>query len=269
MTENDRSKMDKFNGQYFIPEGKIHAVVLMGPGLNLNPLKMLPLAFALLEKSYAVCLINLEQSSKDDLDSHWEQSTVKLLNKLPTSCKNKPLVTLGFSLAVLHFLDLTDKEVIRPQLMISLAPPFCFAKILSPIKLIPMIPFNMKFFSLNFSDYRYRICTSVKEYRALIKLQNKKLENSIRVRNIPHLIYLSKKDELLSYKNIEKIVFEHKEWTLKEIIRSPKIKFGFNHLIIDEQTIGQKEFEEILDGIDRFIKKHLTMRNNDTSFLSI
>jgi len=260
MTVNDRTENNNFRGEIIRPKNNPIAVVLIGPGLNLNPIKMRAIANALVNLNFTACLINLDQKASNSsisLEEQWQNTTLELYRSLPPSHQNLPLITLGYSISTLHFLDIVAKGVVLPAAMISMAPPIKTRLSLIPIKILAALPYNFSIRSLNYSHYRYRKSTTILEYKTLFRLQNLKLENTLKLQSIPHLILSSKKDELIDTKSLIKLVNAKEKWSFIEVKRDSDKVLTYHHLLIDPESLGQNAFDEMIDGIVLFIKKHV------------
>lgn len=221
------------------------AVVLIAHGLNLHPKKMDHLARFFTDQNCDVLRIALgsdplkwEEKFGDDYDKAREHAEVL----------ERPLYFVGYSLGALtglYFMQKNPTHVFKK--MALFAPPVhtrAFARLSAWLSyLIPggCLP------SLNLKEYRDRPYTTLAEYRMMYAFQKEVAKTSL---TIPALIILSRRDELIHYKKMEKFASQNGHSTLLSISNhgSPLPK-KYHHLMIDDLSLGQSEWEKILKSL--------------------
>lgn len=224
------------------------AVVLLAHGLNLHPKKMDALARFFTEHNCDVLRIALgpdpkkwEEKFGDDYDKAREHADIL----------QRPLYFVGHSLGALTGLYFMLKNPVHEFKKMALFAPAIhtrpFARLSAWLSyIVPggCLP------SLNLQDYRERDYTTLAEYRKLYEFQKEVRQAKI---EIPALIILSRKDELIHYKKMEKFASQNSNCTLMEISNqgSPLPK-KYHHLMIDDRSLGQSEWEKILKNLTAY-----------------
>jgi esterase/lipase len=104
--------------------------------------------------------------------------------------------------------------------------------------------------------YRANYGTSMAAYKALFELEKKLLKTKFALSNSNTLIFIDPKDELISSAELKKQIkkFGLTNWELVKIDAKTKSAYKFHHLIIDEQRVGQKTWEQITLHIKNFLQ---------------
>lgn len=224
---------------------KTKAVVLIAHGLNLHPAKMDSLARFFTEKNCDVLRMALgsdpekwEEKFADDYDKAREHAEVL----------ERPLYFVGYSLgalAGLHFmLKNPDHEFRKMALFAPAIHTKAFARLSAWLSyIVPggCLP------SLNLKDYRERNYTTLAEYRKMYEFQKDVQPAAV---GIPALIILSRKDELIHFKKMEKFASQNRNCTLMEISNHGSLlPKKYHHLMIDDMSLRQSEWEKILKNL--------------------
>ena len=241
-------------------------IFLIVHGLNLKPSKMNTIANYWSSKGYSVLRGTLSGhfGSKEEMltitQKKWRKDVTNLIcESLNESRQNNvPLYFLGYSLGAATLLD-TIKSMGFPnpfKKMILLAPAIRIKWFANLTKILSFFSSKIMIPSASLIDYRSQSGTSTAAYTALHKI----IENigpSYSLLNIPTLIYLDPKDELISKYDLEKLskYEELNNWNLKLIRKEDSpLKKNYHHLIIDPLTLGKKPFQQMMENLRNFIE---------------
>ncbi|MFO7556304.1 MAG: alpha/beta hydrolase [Desulfobacterales bacterium] len=172
--------------------------------------------------------------------------------------KNVPLFFIGFSMGGLMGADLfASYPDVCFDKMVLFAPAFklhgitYFGKLLSPFPRL-VIP------TLASTSYLTNSGTPMAAYNALFEAVRHFNKNIHRKLNIPTIILIDKKDELVSYQGLRRMVEKENldQWKFHLIQKGQiDVKEKMNHLIIDEPSVGK----DIWNEIQTIIIKHLLL----------
>ena len=162
--------------------------------------------------------------------------------------KQVPLFLIGFSLGGLMGATLlASYSDVYFNRMVLLAPAiyihkiYFFAKLLSPFPRL-VIP------SLLMGSYCSNRGTPMAAYNALFEGIEHFNKNMAQKLNVPTVIFIDKKDELVSYRRLKCIIRNRRlhQWKLHPVKRYTKgTKEKMKHLIIDESSIGKEAWNEM------------------------
>ena len=138
-----------------------------------------------------------------------------------------------------------------------------FAPALTPRMYTRLVLFLVKIFPFlpSRSSRKYianREGTSAAAYRALFLLERMLKRGKIsEILNIPTTVMMRREDELVSYRGIKQFIDNNRlsNWSLKPIPRKEKrlvVDGAFQHLIIDEKSVGSKQWEVVIETIQEF-----------------
>ncbi len=249
---------------------KPSGVVLVVHGLNLNPTRMKGIVSVLNSINLEVILLSLkghgdnfdktfgESDEKARLNSfrkvtyqQWKSEIEEAYQRVNDRANEliSPKYFVGYSLGGLMGCDLmVSLKNHGFDKMILFAPAINTHRIRVPfLKLLYFFP-SLVIPSLSPSNYRANRGTPIAGYVSLLEaLQNLKTKFNGAL-NIPTVIFIDKKDELVSYQKLISQIKNHqlKHWTVHKIIRHPgQLKYPFHHLIIDENSAGKKDWSII------------------------
>jgi len=248
---------------------RIKGVALVIHGLNLQPDKMESI-IALLTHSY-IDILNLSLrghgknyvqkaavgNSRARMETFktvsyklWIKETYRAYDLARNRSREKkvPLFLIGFSLGGLMgatlFASYPDVYFDR---MVLLTPAlyvhkiYYLAKILSPFPRLVIPSFFMKSYCANRG-------TPVAGYNALFEaIEHFKKKMAAKL-NVPTLIFIDTRDELVSYRRLKRIIKngELHQWRLHPVKKSTTgVKEKMHHLIIDESSIGKDAWNEM------------------------
>lgn len=225
------------------------AVVILAHGLNLLPSKMDQLARFFTSKKCDVLRISLGPNSNrwvekfnDDYDKALEHAQTL----------ERPLYFVGFSLGALlgvHF------QICRPHhqfAKMALIAPATHTHFYTKLPAF-LGHFFPKFIlpSKNLIEYRSRSGVSLSEYKKMHSLQqeiiSKFTNDSL---STPTLLVTSQRDELVSSSKLTKFAESNPAWKSLEISNnSSQLPKKYHHLMIDLETVGNKEWEKLLNSL--------------------
>jgi alpha-beta hydrolase superfamily lysophospholipase len=161
-----------------------------------------------------------------------------------------PLFFVGFSMGGLLGVDLlSSNPSVKFDKMVLFAPAIkmhirnSFLKILSPFPRI-VIP------SIAHKSYLTNDGTSIAAYNALFEMYVH-LENNLDPRiNIPTVVFIDKQDELISFSGLQNMIQDQNldQWKIHPVQKDKTAtKIKMHHLIIDEASVGNNMWQEIVD----------------------
>lgn len=251
-------------------EEKPSGVVLVVHGLNLNPIRMKGIVSVLNSINLEVLLLSLrghgenfdktsgECEEKARLNSfrkvtyqQWKSEIEEAYQQMIAKANkhNCPKYFVGYSLGGLMGCNLmVSLKSHGFNKMILFAPAITTHRIRVPFfKLLYLFP-GLVVPSLSPTNYRANRGTPIAGYVSLLEgLQNYKAKLNDAL-NIPTIIFIDKKDELVSYQKLVSQIKNHrlKQWTVHKLVRHPRqLKYPFHHLIIDENSAGKKDWSII------------------------
>ena len=248
-------------------------IALVIHGLNLRPDKMESIIARLTDSNIEALNLSLQghgdnyirsvesdnsdarlQSFKEVSYQLWMEETSYAYRaaKNRSDQKNVPLFLIGFSLGGLMGADLLvtvpevqfDKMVLfAPALKMHLRN--YIIRVLSPFPRLT-IP------SLTLGSYQANASTPMAGYNALFASVKHVEENVSPKLNIPTLVFIDKKDELVSYSGLKKMVANEKldQWRFYMVQKeNTKGSTKINHLIIDAPSTGKRVWKDMMDAM--------------------
>jgi esterase/lipase len=248
---------------------RINGVALVIHGLNLQPDKMESIIALLTHSGLDVLNLSLRGHGKNyvqkaNVDSSrarmetfktvsyelWIKETYRAYGLAGNRSREKqvPLFLIGFSLGGLMGATLfaSYPEVYFDR-MVLLTPAlyvhkiYYLAKILSPFPRLVIPSFLIKSYCSNRG-------TPVAGYNALFEAIEHLKKNITAKLNVPTLILIDTRDELVSYRRLKRIIKHGKlhRWRLHPVKKDTTgVKEKMHHLIIDESSIGKDAWNEM------------------------
>jgi len=264
--------------EVFFPKEQPKAIALVVHGLNLKPTRMNSLVSLIRDEGIVVLNMALagHRGNYQDLEqvsrTQWlqdYQEAMDTIKQLQSRFGDLPLYFLGKSLGALTFVDfVTEQEKPAFERAILLAPALELrwrSHILKPLSHIhPKIPIP----SASRSEDRIYNRLPAQCYGALydvfdhvqFKLQKKPFD-------VPSLIYIHPKDELVSYPRLLKSIGSKMYTNAKLVAIDQKsaIGLGFFHMIVDEETMGEGVWGDFCQDLKNFFNpaKPLALRFNN------
>lgn len=256
---------------------RINGVALVIHGLNLRPDKMASI-IGLLTHSY-IDVLNLSLRGhgknyvqKTNVDSNksrmetfktvsyerWINETHRAFGFAEKRSRKKqvPIFLIGFSLGgLIGAALLASYPDVYFDRMVLFAPALCINKIYYLARLLSPFP-KLVIPSLLTKSYCSNRGTPIAGYNALFEAIKHFNKNMTQKLNIPTLIFIDKKDELVSYRRLQRILKIGRlyQWKLHPVIKSstgyPK---KMHHLIVDGSSMGKDAW----DGMTGLIIHHL------------
>ncbi|MEM1135554.1 MAG: alpha/beta fold hydrolase [Bacteroidota bacterium] len=257
----NKEKTDKAKW-YQATNGNPKAVVMIVHGLNNRAALMRPIAESLADTGINVFVPVLDGHAEDFVKfkninrEDWQNNVIEAYHlSLEKATKNNcSLFFIGYSLGGLLGSLLTAKKLMpKVEKMILLAPALemtLFSSLLKPLL----------FFNINFNipsrapgNYRAHPFLPVKAYRTLFELKKQFDEGVLENINIPTLLFIDKKDELVSYKKLVAFIDKYalNNWDLK--ILSSKEGKGIHHMIAEPFYAGANNWQFMMQETKAFI----------------
>ncbi len=240
-------------------------VVLVAHGLNLRPSAMDELCTTLNARgfdTYRISLTGHHTAHEETFPaSQWVKDFAEGYQTAHTSEPKTPIYIIAFSAGALlatHFLDSTPDLEPIPRRMVFLAPALS-------LRLLPRSAYILRWFgTLNLripnlapSAYRRFRLTPLFWYDNLIDVyeETRVLTRSERLRPIPTLLLMSRDDELISFTGLKSWieVNQLETWKLQELQPHPIEPDLYEHLIIDELSLGIDQWREMVLTITAFL----------------
>jgi len=249
------------------------AVAIIIHGLNMRPNKMDDLSEYFHQKNIAVLQVALRGHIKSiDQEKEWAnlQSTDWSKEAFVTYCqamqtaqkKDLPLYLVGYSLGGALLSDLLlrhPQNFYAKTKQILLAPAISLPWYTSLIKISRLFGSKAIIPSFNIESYKAFRGTSVSGYNALFDItdhfENATSEN-YKSLDIPTLVLMDPKDELVSFRGINKIISKNKlsNWKLETIDNnSSQLPGKYHHLIVDKESLGIDGWQRLTKLMDSFI----------------
>lgn len=260
-------------------------IALVIHGLNLNPERMIPICSILQRQGFEVVHLSLRghgdnfilrkelREEKARLSSFKKVHKKIWLQEIAAACSiakqqaadyQCPVYLIGYSLGGLlgccHLQNFERGEIFDKMILFApaLSTRFQYRYLLKPLRKISkwVIP------SLAPRRYRANPGTPLAGYIALQELIYKLNTNISPRLNIPTILFIHQKDELVSPKKLNRLIQTHQLTNWKVHLfksQSSNIRDSrFNHLIIDEESAGSKNW----CFIKQEISKHLSPQNS-------
>lgn len=237
------------------------AVTVLVHGLNNKPSSLSDLASFLTQHGSGVVLVSLTGHSNDkkNLLKITKSTWLEDLNEAFLLAKKKnqpdhPIYFIGFSIGALINLNLLNSRIsydkmvllapaIAPKWQVYLAIPFY--KLSDRIPVVSIAP----------AQYMVYSYLPVRVYRIMLELIDSLKEHKYRHANIPTLVAVDPKDETMSFKKLKELIIKFKltRWQVftldsKEVTKEIK----FHHLIIDKQSMGERNWQNLTQKIKDF-----------------
>jgi pimeloyl-ACP methyl ester carboxylesterase len=241
-----------------VPKG----VALVLPGLNLKPDRMDELVRVLTDNGVLVLRGSLTGHSggRAILDTvsaeTWISDCLALYESAFEESKRHgvPIFFVGHSLGCLAVLDTMERcERVRFDRLVLFAPavtprPFTRAARLLEKKFI--VP------SKTPEEYRVHDGIPASAYHALLKLARHLHASGYRRVDVPALVFIDKRDELIGYRSLLRLT--KTRLTRWRVVAVDNEKSGlprsFHHLIVDEDSVGVEQWRYIREEVAGFIR---------------
>ena len=170
-----------------------------------------------------------------------------------------PLYFLGFSLGALIYEYLITAKTAEPvqfEKAILFSPAIALRPYTKLILWVP--PYGNKSIvkSASPKEYHSHIGTSMAAYKALFSLQKSFHYSTIGNCNVDTIIFIDKKDELISFRLLRKIIKKNHltNWEIHEVSnKGTVVKPIFHHLLIDSKCVSPQTWQYISQTIISFL----------------
>ena len=242
------------------------AIALVAHGLNMKPAGMLAITQWLNEQGLDVYLVKLsghhEQSIhiKHITSTMWEEEMLQVYTIAKTASVQQavPLFFVGYSLGALlgqaMQLLLKEEQVFDKQILI--APATAVRKRSYVLKLFSFIHKKIMLPSFTPSPYRANNFLPLTAFEVLFKSERNIVEAQFKKMNIPTLIFIDPKDELISYKKLVQLLhlFHLSNYEIVTLDSNLKVRQAhYHHLIVSEGTMGKQNWEMATQKMTAFL----------------
>lgn len=240
-------------------------IVLVAHGLNLRPSAMDFLCTSLNGAgfdTYRISLTGHHTAHEGSFPaSQWMDDFAEGYRTAHASDPEMPIYIVAFSVGALlatHFIDSNPDLTPSPRRMVFLAPALS-------LRFLPRSAYILRWFGpLNFrfpnrapSDYRRFRLTPLFWYENLIDVyeETRTLTQSDKLRPIPTLLLMSRQDELISFSGLTSWIKENElnTWKIGELHPRPLGSDLYEHLVIDERSLGIDQWREMVNTITVFL----------------
>ncbi len=248
-------------------------VILTLHGLNNKPQVMSSFCQFFQAEGFHVLQVSLsghEHKNLDVTEEHWLQDIANAVSEAQRQYPNLPFYNISYSLGSLVTTAYLDHQQKSPfKKMIFLAPAIRPNVATSLIRLLsPLRVFGFSLPSFAPSSYRAHRSTPLAFYNSLFILvdQVQTLQNPITLNEVPTKIVIAKNDELVSTRSLRTWVEKNAlfRWQVEIIKPQPTSRLSYRHLIIDKQTLGEKEWDRLTKEISDFFKEPSSQDNLPT-----
>lgn len=263
----DRDQPDKNpDVEYFPTSLQKKAITLVVHGLNVKPRAMTGLIEWLNQQGSDAFLIKLmghDENATNISDVSSEQWEKDMFNGYEVANKASresmvPLYFVGYSLGALlgqHMIQFSANDV-HFEKQILIAPATAIRSRSHMLKLLFFLDEKKELPSYTPEVYRANEGLPLKVYKIMFKKEKEVCASRFTKLNIPTLILIDPKDELISYRKLKR--FERKfSLTQHEIIildSDLKARGGqYHHLIINEATMGKQNWKRVTEKLKYFL----------------
>lgn len=248
----------------------LRGVALVIHGLNLKPERLRPLVDELRRRGIGAVLCSLRGHGENYTPlagqsaaaarlaafrqvsyDHWHCELVAAYRVAATyaAVQGAPVFLVAFSLGALLGCDLlATTPTVRFDRMVLLAPALALRLHSHLPALLGCWPqFAIRSFSPRY--YRANPATPVAAYLTLRSVLHNLRRRRNHVLNIPTLVFIDPKDELVSARGIRRFIAKHDltHWRLCPVRKQPtRPDARFHHLIIDAESVGPTVWQEML-----------------------
>lgn len=240
--------------------------VVLFEGLNIGSDSLDSLALELSRMNLLVYRGNLTENSNPALkrselaEGQWSEDVQSTLAFVRQQNPTGPLVAIGYSLGAVALIEhVTHQRSPRIDSLILLAPPVRLRpSALLFQSLISLLPRSLNFPSLAPERTRARSFTPARHYAELFRIIEaiQAPESPDSLRHPPTLLLQSERDEFVSLVKTEAWMSSLglTSWRVEEVHPHAPRCSRFDHLIIDQESLGAAEWERMLG----LIREHIS-----------
>jgi alpha-beta hydrolase superfamily lysophospholipase len=250
---------------WLVPRTATRAVAVVVHGLNLKPSRMDTIASELNKRGILVMRVSLTGHGGDISKfkhvkrSDWLNDLFRAYLIASETAKNLnvPLFYIGYSLGCPAVLDLicTEKDVSFDK-AVFFAPAISLKVYTHLIRLGNLFGKTAVIPGRTPAPYRVNNGTPVAAYNALFEHIKSIKSNSSERLNFDILIFLDPKDELVSFKALQRFILNEgfDRWCLVSINTEDKYTTdSYHHLMIDPDTAGNEAWHAIIDQMSEHL----------------
>jgi tRNA A-37 threonylcarbamoyl transferase component Bud32 len=239
----------------------IKGVTLVAPGLNVRPSAMVHLINILNELGSDACLVHFSKIHHPDTTVDILEDDILEGYTMARSIAEKhavPVYFLGYSLGALlgqYFLCVKPGTInFDRQILIAPATAIRLPRLVKSS--ITLLGDNLKIKSLAPGPYRLDKWLPAKMYKKLMYWERSILNARYAHLNIPTLLIIDPKDELISHSTLVRRMKEFHLTNYQCIILDSNLRgrsTPYHHLVIDEATMGSKNWSDVRTAIRTFL----------------
>jgi esterase/lipase len=251
---------------YFPATAGKTAVTLVMHGLNTRPAAMMPLVHWLNQQGSDVFLVSLSGHHPQgvplkEVDAGTWQQEVKLAYaaaKEAASANGLPLYFLGYSMgALLAQTALTLPMQTAPfQKQVLLAPALSLRRRAGLLRLLCLFTKQLSLPSYTPKAYKANDSLPLSVYRILFAEEKKLQAAGFQHLNIPTLVIMDPKDELISCRGLQTLMNRLQLSQYRLLLLNDDLhgrSHRFHHLIVDEATMGNQNWETATQEMKTFL----------------
>jgi alpha-beta hydrolase superfamily lysophospholipase len=211
--------------------------------------------------TYRITLRGHERSTEDTFrSSAWEHDLESALHDVTSKHPHLPLHIIGYSLGGLLTTRVIDQaSKVTPASVILLAPALslrAFPQVGYVLTLFPQQVWSIPNIAPRY--YRRFARTPVFWYQNTFELYSKTrtLSSRTRLSKIPTLVIANPRDELVSFVGLRSWLRDNsleESWRIEPIRPKPKNPFIPEHVIIDENSLGNSEWNNLQTLMKEFL----------------
>ncbi len=245
------------------------AVILLAHGLNNKPSIMSPLGEILNQAHYDVVRVSLKghqgpiENMKKVQVSDWQNEGYLQYcqAKLLSEQKKIPLYLVAFSLGGLVYEELLNElNTVQFSKAVLFAPAITTRPFVRLIKFLSLIKSPETIISSWApKNYRAQSGSSLGAYQALFELEDRLEKSNWEKSNFPTLVFIDPQDEVVFAEKLQKNIkrFGLNYWKIQELsTKDSQLKPRYHHLIIDQDSLGEKKWQEVTKELLSFLEKN-------------
>ena len=243
--------------------GTASAVALVVHGLNVNPLRMDPLAHELNSWGVATlrCTLSGHANSLPAGEARlaslrrvtyelWREEVAAAYHVAAQQAerRNVPMMLVGFSLGgLIGCTAMLHSATLRFARLALFAPALRIRRRSRVLELLSRWP-QLVVPSLTPVPYRANAGTPIAAYNALYAaLRDFERSAGPRV-NAPTLVFADPRDEMVSYGGLRQLLVQHEltQWQLQPVHKAPDATTSYHHLLIDRESVGDEAWRQMM-----------------------
>lgn len=242
------------------------AVTLVVHGLNVKPAAMEPLITWLTHQGSAVYLVQLSghyesgTPIKEVTPALWQEEMSAGYHKAKqaTADNGVPLYFLGYSLGALlgQTMIILQQESACFDRQVLLAPATAIRTRSYLLRLLFFLGKQWMLPSFTPEAYRANKALPLHIYQCLFAEEKKLLKGMCSQLDIPTLIILDPKDELISYQKLQRLIKQYKLTQSKVLALHHHLEGRagrYHHLILNEETMGATNWQLATNAMQQFL----------------